>query len=377
MVSARHVVESTRAGDGYGVFMSFADTLISPAFECLTSSPVPEPFPVNITYKAQIDLQRYPDYRDICLGHIRSSVSSSGQKFNYWQCVLQSPADRMAQPVISVSELKVGQVSLESQRTSPIGIATATFGKCGTGTIYGFIHSPIHVMSAGTVESSNWVNQYLVYIFIGLAVIVAILIFSIYACRRLFRYRNKYHETRTAVDEQMQEVFEMQQFGGRHGKKDQDVTLTENPLVAQLADLEHTVSDKAMEQQQANLREAQADAVIREEQRREIARDKARLEMELEKMKAALKAEQVIAHANGGSAPPLSYEGETTEKSGFDETANIGPPLTMNTNKAFDQTWAQQNQKEFEKMDVAKMRKNRRKPKNTDEEGDGFAEDDD
>jgi len=49
----------------------------------------------------------------------------------------------------------------------------------------------------------------------------------------------------------------------------------------------------------------------------------------------------------------------------------------MNTNKAFDQAWAQQNQKEFEKMDVAKMRKNRRKPKNTDEEGDGFAEDDD
>jgi hypothetical protein len=191
MVNAQHVVEATRISDGFGVFMSWADTLLSPAFECLTSSSVPEPFPVNITYSAQIDLVRFPDYRDVCLGYIATSISASGRKFQHWKCVLQDPADRLARPVISVSDLKAGgQVQLESQRTSPLGLATATFGKCGVaGTIYAFIHSPIHVASAQASTSTNWVNQYLVYIFIGLAVLVALLIFSIYCCRRLFRYR--------------------------------------------------------------------------------------------------------------------------------------------------------------------------------------------
>ena len=190
MVSAQHVVDNTRINDGFGVFMTWADTLISPAFECLTTSPVPEPFPVNITYTAQVDLQRFPDYRDICLGYIATTVSPSGKKFQHWQCVLQNPTDRMAQPVVSVSDLKAGQVQLDSQRTSPLGRATGTFGRCGTGTIYGFIHSPIYIQTAAASTANNWVNQYLVYIIIGLAVVVALLIFSVYFCNRLFRYRS-------------------------------------------------------------------------------------------------------------------------------------------------------------------------------------------
>ena len=124
------------------------------------------------------------------------------------------------------------------------------------------------------------------YIIIGLAVVVALLIFSVYFCNRLFRYRSKYHETRLAVDEQAQQVTEMQMFGGRHGQKDQEIMLTENPLVAQVTDLEKAVNTKALDEERANLAEAEADAVVRADQRRAIAADKARLEMELEKMKA-------------------------------------------------------------------------------------------
>ena len=189
MVTAQHVVDYTRQNDGFGVFMSFADTLISPAFECLTSSPVPEPFAVNITYVAQIDLQRYPDYRDVCLGYIQSTISPSGRTFSNWQCVYQNPTDRMANPVISVSDLKAGQVNLDSQRTSPLGLASSTFGRCGAGTIYGFIHSPLFIQAAQAPSSSNWVNQYLVYVFIGLALVSGVLVFSLYACSRLLRYR--------------------------------------------------------------------------------------------------------------------------------------------------------------------------------------------
>jgi len=122
------------------------------------------------------------------------------------------------------------------------------------------------------------------------------------------------HEERAAVNDQLKEVGEMEQFGGQAGTKDDEVVMMRNPLVAQSKDMQ-----ARLDQTQLALREQEAQqkaeaTVVRHEHINELQADRDALAAELERLKREVdfanqsqqqgrpQAVQMVSHAERGSS---------------------------------------------------------------------------
>jgi hypothetical protein len=113
-----------------------------------------------------------------------------------------------------------------------------------------------------------------------------VIFFIVYFGQWLYRYRGKIKEERLAVEHQMNEVKEMEQFGGQAGTKDDEVVMMSHPWVAQVKDMQ-----ARLDQTQLALREQEAQqkaeaTVVRLEHINELQVDRdAQLAAELERLK--------------------------------------------------------------------------------------------
>jgi len=273
-------VDTTRSAE-LGKYLGYPSTLLTSTFECVTEQNVVEPFAVNLTYTATLDIDLWGpqpapiDYLDVCLARL---VESTDSAFRRWECVHgDSLADRNNYPVHpDGSSLNFKEV-------------TGSFHSCSTaGTVYGFVYVPREIPAPIIpIEEDWWVNNIL-YVLLVFVLAVAFIAAVFYTGKRLHRYRLKYHEERAAVDRMQDEVNTMEQFGGRAGNKDDEVALTDNPLVMQMADMQRKLDAKDIEMEEASIAEMEAESDIRQDHIVALKDDRNELQEELDRLKAEL-----------------------------------------------------------------------------------------
>jgi len=255
-------------------YMTFAQTVLSPAFQCIVSDNAISPFPLNITYTASIDTDRHPFYDDVCLAWLYTVPEI---EFTSWKCVLGNREDRNEHPV----------GPLVDQPEHLVQSAIIQCGPADANIIYAFIHSPLKV----TVKKFSVVdfiaqNIYIIMgVFLGLGLIAALVFYSL---KRLHRYRKKYHDERDAVKKMADEVNEMEQFGGKAGTKDDELQMVENPMVRQMKDMQRKLDAKELEMQQAEQAARMAESALRQDHITRLKDDKDGLQKELDRLKQML-----------------------------------------------------------------------------------------
>ncbi len=294
-----NIIDLSRASYGYETYFTLASTLLSVAFECVVDSSVTQPFLIPLSFTASVDLTRYPSFRDICLAYVNTTLTSKGP-MRRWMCV---------NPVRDDANAPLPKISLSGQ--VPVGTATATISNCKAGVFYGFVHNPRFNSLAIPPDTSSWIVGNVVYLILGLSAAVALLLLGAYFCVRLARYRKKYHGTRLAADIERENVQEKELYGGKAGRQDQEIMLTENPLVAQIEDLQANDPD-ALHKIERELAERQQDAKFRETAMKELSKDKDELAAQLAMLKAQLEATkqpdtQEPARTAGGRLDLLMY----------------------------------------------------------------------
>jgi len=255
---------------GFPIYMTRAATVLSPVFECVLPSGIT--FNKPFTFRSQLDLQRYPDFRDICLATIKVQTMSSGAIYRSWECVNNNTLQQFA----------------SDGKTKFSWGVNDTFSSCGAngaGAVYAFVHKPKFSNQDLPAYASNWLTENIVGLLLGLSVVLALLLLSIYCCCRLYRNRMKYKETREEADLAQEDVENMQNFGGKTGRKDQEIMLTENPMVASL---NTQVDKKTVEETEAEIQLKAEQAEIRQKALREQRDNKDDLEKELARLQREL-----------------------------------------------------------------------------------------
>jgi len=170
------------------------------------------------------------------------------------------------------------------------------------GTVYAFITSPLATYVPPKKPSDDIVAQNIVAIILGIIFGLLFFIFLAYMAFRLFRYRKKYHDEKAEADRLKEEVENMQQFGGEAGTKDDQVAMTENPLAAQLKQLQQAVKAEDLKLQEAEqgLRTQEAD--IRKDHIDNMRSNRDKMMQELERLK------QQLSEAQASSAAPTQFD---------------------------------------------------------------------
>jgi hypothetical protein len=285
--------------DDYGNSMPFQEVLLSSAFECFLPDSVQETFGVNLTYIANIDTTRNlkiepvidasdvqeDTIQDVCISTVEIDVEND---YAVWRC-----KDRAV-------------LSLGS--TNEVSGAVASCGSPEEGAIYGFTHTPERLTVVSSLPGKG--VPFVLVILIILAVVATVAL-VIYVCKRLHRYRKKYHDERVAVDQMQREVDEMNMFGGAAGTKDDQVAMTSNPLVMQVADVERQIKEKDQNIEQARAEQAEAESNARQDHIGNLKEDKNDLQAELERLKAQLASQQSVRPAAVAQPVPAANTGPT------------------------------------------------------------------
>jgi len=196
----------------------------------------------------------------------------------------------------------------------------ATTGNVRKGSVYAFIISPLAVYTKPDPVADDIVEDNIVPIILGIIFIILFLIFLVYLAVRLGRYRKKYHEERAEADRLKEEVENMTQFGGEAGTKDDQVAMTENPLAAQLKQLQQAVKDEDVKLQAAEqgLRSQEAD--VRKDHIDNMRSNRDKMLAELERLKAQLSEAQASTAApstiDEPAQPTQRYAQPTGEDTG-------------------------------------------------------------
>ena len=233
MRHAENRIPASREADFGSLYLTYPETVVSAAFELSVDSRVAVPFALGLSVHFSADLivpssTTSFNYADLCLGHL---VEFPVYGFAYWQCVLQSEAQRLAIPVYNATR----------DAALPSDVLTGYVPQPG---VYAFIRSPAPGVAAS--PSSNFIRSNLLIIVLCLGLGVAFIAAVLYVFKRLHRYRAKYHAERDEVKAKREEVQEMEMFGGAAGKKDEEVVMTQNPLKLQLQDLTFQQAAKSL-----------------------------------------------------------------------------------------------------------------------------------
>jgi len=317
---ALSVVHPTRVNKPdfkYARYLSFAQTVVSPAFECNVPSNIKEPFAVNWTVTSLVDNNRRTDtnvwVEDICLARLEEV----GQ-FRAWRCLFTSQYDRRLICPESADDCKPGKYIVrnpatdappENQVKSVINLCTSLNTAVGTraGYVYAFITAPLATYVSPGVTSKDIVQANIVGVILGVIFGILFLLFLLYLAFRLFRYRKKYHEEKDEADRLKEEVENMQQFGGEAGNRDDQVNMTENPLAAQLAHLQQAVKEEDVKLQEAEQHLKVQEADIRKDHIENMRSNRDKMLAELERLK-----KQLSDQSASQNAPSQIDDNETT-----------------------------------------------------------------
>jgi hypothetical protein len=330
--SAFNAVHPTRVGAppfNYIRYLTFPQTVVSPAFECNVDESIKEPFNVNLTVSSLVDNVRRDALttwvEDICL----ASLLEIGQYKN-WVCQFSSQYDRRLEcpPPSSAPGCLKGKYVVRDPLTAPPpdNLVSSVINRCtqagGTsattrrGTVYSFITAPLSVYFPPKRKGADVVESNIVPIVLGIIFIILFVVFLIYLAVRLLRYRQKYHDEKAEADRLKEEVDNMSQFNTAGATVDPQVQMTDNPLAAKMKYLEQAVSQEDMKIQQAEVGLGQQEAEIRKDHLRNMQANRDKMAAELEKLKAELAASSASTAApstmDEPRGPQATYEGGST-----------------------------------------------------------------
>jgi len=296
---AENKVQVSRV-DEQGSYKTYPETVLSPAFECLSPSNSSDPFPVSLMYTATID--SFPvlngdgnaeapyyagyNYNDVCFAKLYELTVeiAPGEYFVYksWRCLV-ADNERAAKPVRAIDS------------TDPPGTVSFAFNTCRSGpepsfaegAVYAFIFAPLRTEDDSSTligwlaENASWVMV------IGIS--VTILLFgSAYCCSRLYRYRKKYLEARKAVNEIRDNVVMMEQYGGKAGLKDTEVVMMSNPMILHLSDMDSEADIESLKKKEAQLKLRKLEQEQRTMQILELKQERDKVAKDLEQLSAQL-----------------------------------------------------------------------------------------
>jgi len=277
MLDAENAVHPSRQGE-FAAQMTYAETLLSVAFECVVDETVDFPFSLDLVYRAEIDATRMPDttlpFPDVCLAYLYR-IDSLG--YARWACVDGSDADRVANP----------PASTDSSNPYMVTGKVPDCGQAGEGKIYGFIHSPITKFADTKSFELSWAQRNVLSVLLIFLSLGILGVLAFYWISRLFRYKKKFEKEKEAVAIKKDEVEEMQQFGGTAGAKDDEVEMTANPLVIQMKDMERRMNENQIKIQQEEAENQKLESEARQDHIQKLNDDRSKLATDL----AALKAE--------------------------------------------------------------------------------------
>jgi len=322
-------VTKSRKGT-FGEYMSYASTLLSPAFECNVDSSIVQPFPVPISVQASVDWNRYPMYADICLAYVYyiDTVNWAG-----WKCVDATETQRLANPVRDI----------KSNYTDAYNVVQGNFYYCnttgssdlyGTGSIYGFVHAPARRTDLGGSDPDTFWRDNLIWIVLGICGFGAIAAGVAYCAKRLHRYREKYKAESEKVAKAQEEVDNMEQFGGQAGNKDEALEMISNPMVVQMQQMQARLDRKNAEVLAEEKDQREKESAARQDHIGNLQSDRDKLQAELEKLKAelALSTAAPVATAVAVDTPVATAPGRqaaakkpATARADFDTGRPGGP----------------------------------------------------
>jgi hypothetical protein len=275
-------VDETRR-DEFGDALPLRRTVLSPAFECIVSPGVEQPFAVPLVYRAALDLNLGIQSEDVCLAR-----AVGGR----WSCLRESVADRAAHPAVLSS--------------GPVGEGEDSINACVDGEIFAFIQAPLR-KEVPENRVSDWIkeNWHIVLIIIICTAVFFAGVF--YWGARLYRYRRKYKEEKAKVEKMQEKVQDMELFGTA-AHQDPDVDMVRNPLAVGAKDatgrFEAGVGGPADESDAAAERRERRQQELRERQaeRDRLDEELARMRAELEFRKRAASGADAFAQGSGGGA---------------------------------------------------------------------------
>jgi len=270
-------------------FLTLVQSVLSPMVSIGVDSAVALPFSQNLTLTALIDQQAFTDlqnaqlnFSDICLAKLKTIDS-----INYaaWRCVYcaKTTTDDSGRETTLAVRCPVANVT-------NAGAAWSVSGSLGEPGVYAFILAP----TANPVEPDglSWVEENLLWLFLGLTGAVVFIFFVLYFSQRLYRYRAKYKAEAAAVLEQAEEVATMEEYGGQAGLKDEEVVMKSNPLVMQMKDMQARLDQTQLAiREQENRQKAEATAV-RQEHIQDLQADRDALADELNRLRAQIEDAQ-------------------------------------------------------------------------------------
>lgn len=289
MRNAENAVHPTRQTE-FGTQMTYAETLLSVAFECVVPTTVVSPFALNLTYSATIDFTRRPTTQyltnsnsgpDVCLAYL---YRIPALRYSRWTCFPDGVVPRHASPP---NQLPPG-VQL-NQVEGPI----SDCGKGPLGKIYGFIHSPLKATNVEvSSQEKTWAEKNVLLVLMIFLLAAIILFLCIYCGFRLQRYRKKYLKEAEAVDKMKDEVEEMEQYGGTAGTKDDEVEMIPNVMVVQLQQLQDTLNVQNKEEKEKELENLRLETEERRKHLEQLRADRDNLATELAQLQSDLHKKQ-------------------------------------------------------------------------------------
>jgi hypothetical protein len=302
---AQNPIRKSRSAE-QGKYKTFAQTVLSPMFECVSGEGVLDPFPVPLIYSAYIDEFAIKqdgefmfgfNYDDVCFARLYEITQevNPGYFFKYstWRGLVEDN-DRATYPVRPVDS------------TAPAGVVSFALDSCLAGNetlgvdgaVYAFVYAPMDQQVSSPFF--DWVEENLA-LFVLICIGVSFFVLTVvYGCGRLWRYRRKYHESREKVEVLREDVKQMEMYGARAGilSNDIDIVMQDNPMVMQLKDMAEEVSLEELEEKerQAELRRA------RQEQR-ELELEVLRNEHHVTSEELRLLQEQLVNANNQHTQP--------------------------------------------------------------------------
>jgi len=290
MRNAENAVHPTRTGE-FGDYLTYAQTLLSVAFECVVPSDVIAPFALNLTYSATIDFTRLPSTQfltnqlygpDVCLAYL---YRIPALHYSRWTCFPDGVTARHAQPP---NQLPPGvQLNRVEGPISDCGVSGPL------GKIYGFIESPLQATNVDVSQTQlTWAQQNVLLVLMIFLLAAIVLILCIYAGCRLQRYHKKYIKEAAAVDKMQDEVDEMEQYGGQAGTKDDEVEMVPNIMVVQLPQLQEQMDAKHKEDQEKEMEQLRLENEERKKHLATLRTDRDNLAAELAQLQTELSKQQ-------------------------------------------------------------------------------------
>jgi fibro-slime domain-containing protein len=291
----------------YGTELDYETTVLSTAFSCEVDEGV-DLINGGFDIEALIDYNRDPNtqtafnapetYKDACLAKLFRIPHLDN--YARWQCIHRDrfatqnfPVQEGQPPMRLTGKIPKCARSSHAQQSVSRRLASGEVER----EIYAFILTPRPNTASTQVPDQDWLEQHMFLFLVILLSITITVVLSFYCIRRLWRYKGKHEKEKEKVAAMQEEVDDMEQFGGQAGQKDDQVIMSENPLVLQVKDMQRQIdakSNEVLEQEQA---EREQDAHARAAHIDQLKKDRDEMQAKLKEMQRQLKSANDLSNA--------------------------------------------------------------------------------